>query len=58
MRCGNDLMIQFIIPFAIIPSKTNFFLVFPLDGSCPRLTVEDHRFSDVLDRPLELTGVF
>lgn len=51
-------MIQFIIRFAIIPSKTNFFLVFPLDGSCPRLTVEDHRFSDVLDRPLELTGVF
>ncbi|XP_037549456.1 collagen alpha-1(XIX) chain [Nematolebias whitei] len=26
------------------------------DGSCPPLTVEDHRFSDSLDRPLEITG--
>lgn len=26
------------------------------DGLCPGLTVEDHRFSDSLDRPLEITG--
>uniref|UniRef100_A0A3Q3BGL8 Thrombospondin-like N-terminal domain-containing protein n=1 Tax=Kryptolebias marmoratus TaxID=37003 RepID=A0A3Q3BGL8_KRYMA len=26
------------------------------DGLCPPLTVEDHRFSDSLDRPLEITG--
>uniref|UniRef100_A0A8D3A1U9 Thrombospondin-like N-terminal domain-containing protein n=1 Tax=Scophthalmus maximus TaxID=52904 RepID=A0A8D3A1U9_SCOMX len=26
------------------------------DGSCPLLSVEEHRFSDVLDRPLEITG--
>lgn len=31
---------------------------FPLDDSCPPLTVEDHRFSDILDRPLEITGMF
>lgn len=31
---------------------------FPLDGSCPPLSVEDYRFSDVLDRPLEITGKF
>lgn len=30
---------------------------FPLDDSCPPLTVEDHRFSDILDRPLEITGM-
>uniref|UniRef100_A0A3P8SZ91 Collagen alpha-1(XVI) chain n=1 Tax=Amphiprion percula TaxID=161767 RepID=A0A3P8SZ91_AMPPE len=29
---------------------------FPLDGSCPSLTVEEHRFKDILDRPLEITG--
>lgn len=27
-----------------------------LDGSCPPLSVEDYRFSDVLDRPLDITG--
>uniref|UniRef100_A0A673BRE2 Thrombospondin-like N-terminal domain-containing protein n=1 Tax=Sphaeramia orbicularis TaxID=375764 RepID=A0A673BRE2_9TELE len=27
-----------------------------LDGPCPVLNVEDHRFSDVLDRPLEIRG--
>ncbi|XP_039857455.1 collagen alpha-1(XIX) chain isoform X3 [Simochromis diagramma] len=26
------------------------------DGSCPPLSVEERRFSDVLDRPLEITG--
>uniref|UniRef100_A0A4W6EFW2 Thrombospondin-like N-terminal domain-containing protein n=1 Tax=Lates calcarifer TaxID=8187 RepID=A0A4W6EFW2_LATCA len=26
------------------------------DGSCPLLNVEEHRFSDILDRPLEITG--
>uniref|UniRef100_A0AAQ4S784 Collagen type XIX alpha 1 chain n=1 Tax=Gasterosteus aculeatus aculeatus TaxID=481459 RepID=A0AAQ4S784_GASAC len=26
------------------------------DGSCPPLSVEDHMFSDVLDRPLDITG--
>uniref|UniRef100_H2M3G7 Thrombospondin-like N-terminal domain-containing protein n=1 Tax=Oryzias latipes TaxID=8090 RepID=H2M3G7_ORYLA len=26
------------------------------DGSCPPLSVEDYRFSDVLDRPLDITG--
>ncbi|CAG6017449.1 unnamed protein product, partial [Menidia menidia] len=26
------------------------------DGSCPSMNVEEHRFSDVLDRPLEITG--
>uniref|UniRef100_A0A3B5A8E3 Collagen alpha-1(XVI) chain n=1 Tax=Stegastes partitus TaxID=144197 RepID=A0A3B5A8E3_9TELE len=29
---------------------------FPIDGSCPALTVEEHRFKDVLDRPLQITG--
>uniref|UniRef100_A0A8P4KNN1 Collagen type XIX alpha 1 chain n=1 Tax=Dicentrarchus labrax TaxID=13489 RepID=A0A8P4KNN1_DICLA len=27
------------------------------DGSCPPLTVEEYRFSDILDRPLEITGL-
>lgn len=31
---------------------------FPLDGSCPPLSVEEHRFSDILDRPLEITGMY
>ncbi|XP_029962428.1 collagen alpha-1(XIX) chain [Salarias fasciatus] len=26
------------------------------DGSCPSLSVEEHRFSEVLDRPLDITG--
>ncbi|MEQ2202408.1 hypothetical protein XENOCAPTIV_028968 [Xenoophorus captivus] len=26
------------------------------DGSCPSLNVEDYRFSDILDRPLQITG--
>uniref|UniRef100_A0A3Q2U6H9 Collagen alpha-1(XVI) chain n=1 Tax=Fundulus heteroclitus TaxID=8078 RepID=A0A3Q2U6H9_FUNHE len=26
------------------------------DGVCPTLSVEDYRFSDVLDRPLQITG--
>lgn len=29
---------------------------FLLDGPCPPLSVEDQRFSDILDRPLEITG--
>lgn len=37
-------------------SSKQFLGGFCPDGSCPPLTVEDHRFSDSLDRPLEITG--
>lgn len=55
-------LVQFIISFYTtllkLVTNTNIPLHsgFPLDGSCPPLTVEEHRFSEILDRPLEITG--
>lgn len=40
----------------ICTQHKQFLGCFPLDGSCPPLSVEERRFSDVLDRPLEITG--
>lgn len=31
-------------------------LPFSPDGYCPPLDVEEHRFSDTLEHPLEITG--
>uniref|UniRef100_A0A3B4YBU5 Collagen alpha-1(XVI) chain n=1 Tax=Seriola lalandi dorsalis TaxID=1841481 RepID=A0A3B4YBU5_SERLL len=39
-----------------IPCTFGMALGEQTDGSCPPLSVEEHRFSDILDRPLEITG--
>ncbi|XP_022618026.1 collagen alpha-1(XIX) chain-like [Seriola dumerili] len=39
-----------------IPCTFGMALSEQTDGSCPPLSVEEHRFSDILDRPLEITG--
>uniref|UniRef100_A0A3Q3NI27 Collagen alpha-1(XVI) chain n=1 Tax=Mastacembelus armatus TaxID=205130 RepID=A0A3Q3NI27_9TELE len=39
-----------------IPCTFGMAVSEPTDGSCPPLSVEEHRFSEVLDRPLEITG--
>jgi len=52
-----DLIISFQEKTTTFGSTQTISLVgFPLDGSCPPINVEERRFSDVLDRPLEITG--
>ncbi|KAK5853893.1 hypothetical protein PBY51_015012 [Eleginops maclovinus] len=40
----------------VIPCTFGMAVSERTDGSCPPLSVEEHRFSDVLDRPLDITG--
>lgn len=68
MHRGKEFMNHFIICFSsqnwfkiqmnICTQHNELLCAFPLDGSCPPLSVEEHRFSDILDRPLEITGMF
>uniref|UniRef100_A0A3P8V4J6 Collagen alpha-1(XVI) chain n=1 Tax=Cynoglossus semilaevis TaxID=244447 RepID=A0A3P8V4J6_CYNSE len=39
-----------------IPGSVGMAVNEQADDSCPPLSVEDHRFSDALDRPLQITG--
>ncbi|KAK9541680.1 hypothetical protein VZT92_001704 [Zoarces viviparus] len=47
---------SFLWTVHFIPCTLGMALSERTDGSCPPLSVEDHMFSDVLDRPLEITG--
>ncbi|KAF3842202.1 hypothetical protein F7725_024153 [Dissostichus mawsoni] len=40
----------------VIPCTFGMAVSERTDGSCPPLSVEEHRFTDVLDRPLDITG--
>uniref|UniRef100_A0A3Q3ISU0 Thrombospondin-like N-terminal domain-containing protein n=2 Tax=Monopterus albus TaxID=43700 RepID=A0A3Q3ISU0_MONAL len=48
--------ITFLWTVNSIPCSFGMAVSEQTDGSCPLLSVEEHRFSDVLDRPLEITG--
>ncbi|XP_015229969.1 PREDICTED: collagen alpha-1(XIX) chain-like, partial [Cyprinodon variegatus] len=51
IRCTALLWIVNSVPHAFGMAVTE-----QADGVCPSLSVEDYRFSDVLDRPLMITG--
>uniref|UniRef100_A0A8C3A9I5 Collagen alpha-1(XVI) chain n=1 Tax=Cyclopterus lumpus TaxID=8103 RepID=A0A8C3A9I5_CYCLU len=47
---------SFLWTVTFIPCTFGMAVSARTDGSCPPLSVEEHMFSDVLDRPLEITG--
>uniref|UniRef100_A0A665X849 Thrombospondin-like N-terminal domain-containing protein n=2 Tax=Echeneis naucrates TaxID=173247 RepID=A0A665X849_ECHNA len=48
--------ITFLWTLNSIPCSFGMAVGEQTDGPCPPLSVEDRRFSDILDRPLEITG--